>query len=109
MTSRRNDRARLTGLARSFLGTASTGEDHVGGKAADSALEADPAWLALHAERETLERALSLAQARQKFSTDPKTAADARREEAELLVSLDRVLTLIRAAEYRRRPGARRW
>jgi hypothetical protein len=101
--------ARFAGLVRFFLVTASTGEDGVGGEAVDPALEADPAWLALHAERESLERALTLAQAHQKFSTDPKTAADARREEAELLVSLDRVLTLIRAAEYRRRPGARRW
>ena len=64
---------------------------------------------ALHAEREALERALTLAQARQKFSTDPGTAAQARVEESELLVNLDRVLTLIRAAEYRRRPGSRRW
>jgi hypothetical protein len=76
---------------------------------ADSATETDPAWLALHAEREALERALALAQARQKFSSDPDAAAAARREEADLLINLDRVLTLIRAAEYRRRPGARRW
>ncbi|PJI36915.1 hypothetical protein CTI14_70875, partial [Methylobacterium radiotolerans] len=41
-------------------------------------------------------------QARQKFSRDPEAASAARVEEAELLVSLDRVLTLIRAAEYRR-------
>ncbi|MHB2209001.1 hypothetical protein [Methylobacterium sp. CM6257] len=81
----------------------------MGGEEADADTEADPAWLALHAERESLERALALAQARQKFSTDPKTVDQARLEEAELLVSLDRVLTLIRAAEYRRRPGARRW
>jgi hypothetical protein len=81
----------------------------VGGEEADAATDTDPAWLALHAEREGLERALALAQARQKFSTDPETVAQARREEAEMLVSLDRVLTLIRAAEYRRRPGARRW
>lgn len=79
------------------------------GAEADSAIEADPAWLALHAEREGLERALALAQARQKFSSDPEASAAARLEEAELLVNLDRVLTLIRAAEYRRRPGARRW
>jgi hypothetical protein len=81
----------------------------VGGEEVDTALDADPAWLALHAERAAVERALTLAQARQKFSTDRNTVAEARREEAELLVSLDRVLTLIRAAEYRRRPGARRW
>ena len=82
---------------------------NVGGEVVDTAPDSDPAWLALHAEREALERALTLAQAHQKFSSDPGTAANARREEAELLVSLDRVLTLIRAAEYRRRPGARRW
>jgi hypothetical protein len=81
----------------------------VGGDVVETALDADPSWLALHAEREEVERALTLAQARQKFSSDPNTAAEARREEAALLVSLDRVLTLIRAAEYRRRPGARRW
>ncbi|MCJ2137994.1 hypothetical protein MKK69_28760 [Methylobacterium sp. J-026] len=79
------------------------------GERADSASEADPGWLALHAEREAVERALTLAQARQKFSTDPEAAAAARRDEADLLVNLDRVLTLIRAAEYRRTPGARRW
>lgn len=79
------------------------------GESANSATEIDPGWLALHAERETVERALALAQARQKFSSDPDAAAAARREEADLLVNLDRVLTLIRAAEYRRRPGARRW
>jgi hypothetical protein len=81
----------------------------VGGDVVETALDADPSWLALHAEREEVERARTLAQARQKFSSDPNTAAEARREEAALLVSLDRVLTLIRAAEYRRRPGARRW
>ncbi|MEG9526582.1 MAG: hypothetical protein MIL41_12565 [Hyphomicrobiales bacterium] len=81
----------------------------MGGEEVEAATEADPAWLALHAEREALERALTLAQARQKFSTDPGTATQARVEESELLVNLDRVLTLIRAAEYRRRPGSRRW
>jgi hypothetical protein len=81
----------------------------VSGEDARTEAEPDPAWLALHAEREALERGLALAQARQKFSSDPKVAAAARLEEAELLVSLDRVLTQIRAAEYRRRPGARRW
>lgn len=81
----------------------------MGGEEVDTAAEADPAWLDLHAEREAVERALTLAQARQKFSADPAAASAARCEEAELLVSLDRVLTLIRAAEYRRRPGARRW
>lgn len=77
----------------------------------DETAEAGPdaAWLALHGEREGLERALSLAQARQRFSTDAHDVARARTDEADLLVSLDRVLTMIRAAEYRRRPGARRW
>jgi len=69
----------------------------------------DAAWLALHGEREALERALALAQARRRFARTPTEAADAQREEAELLVSLDRILTRIRAEEYRRRPGARRW
>ncbi|MDP4003182.1 hypothetical protein [Methylobacterium sp. NEAU K] len=76
---------------------------------ADAEAGPDAAWLALHADREAVERALSLAQARQRFGTDPEAVAQARREEAELLVSLDRVLTQIRAAEYRRRPGSRRW
>lgn len=81
----------------------------MGAEEAGTATEDDPAWVALHAEREALERALTLAQARQKFSTDPQAAAQARVEETDLLVNLDRVLTLIRAAEYRRRPGSRRW
>lgn len=79
------------------------------GEGTDPVTERDPGWLALHAEREALERALALAQAHQKFSPDADVAAAARLEEAALLVDLDRVLTLIRAAEYRRRPGARRW
>lgn len=70
---------------------------------------ADAAWLALHGERESLERALSLALARQRFGTDAGDVARARADEADLLLSLDRVMTRIRAAEYRRRPGARRW
>lgn len=69
----------------------------------------DAAWLALHEEREALERALALAQARCRFAPDATEAAEAQAEEATLLVSLDRVLTRIRAAEYGRRPGARRW
>ncbi|MDP4024255.1 hypothetical protein Q8W71_16620 [Methylobacterium sp. NEAU 140] len=69
----------------------------------------DAAWLALHAEREALERALALAQARQRYGRDTAEVARARAEEAAMLVDLDRVLTRIRAAEYRRRPGARRW
>lgn len=69
----------------------------------------DAAWLDLHAEREALERALALAQARRRFAKGAAEAGEAQREEAELLVSLDRVLTRIRAAEYGRQPGARRW
>ena len=77
----------------------------------EEAAQADPdaAWLALHGERESLERALSLAVARQRFGTDAGDVARARTDETELLVSLDRVMTMIRAAEYRRRPGARQW
>lgn len=69
----------------------------------------DAAWLALHDEREALERALALAQARRRFAQTPGEEAQAQQEEVDLLVSLDRVLTRIRAEEYRRRPGARRW
>jgi hypothetical protein len=69
----------------------------------------DAAWLALHEEREALERALALAQARSRFAPGPADAAAAQEEVAALLVNLDRVLTRIRAAEYGRRPGARRW
>ncbi len=75
----------------------------------DQAADADGAVLALHEEREALERALALAQARQRFSPDPNEAARARDEETALLASLDRVMTMIRAAEYKRGPGARRW
>ncbi len=59
----------------------------MGGDVVETALDADPSWLALHAEREEVERALTLAQARQKFSSDPNTAAEARREEANKRVS----------------------
>lgn len=69
----------------------------------------DEAFLALHAERQALERDLALAQVRQRFGADRAEIDRARADEAALLVSLDRVLTLIRAAEYRRRPGSRRW
>ena len=69
----------------------------------------DTAWLALHEEREALERALALAQARRRFAGSPAEAAQAQQDEADLLVSLDRVLTRIRAEEYRRKPGARQW
>ncbi len=70
---------------------------------------ADDEFLALHGEREALERALSLAQARQRFSTEPGDSDQAVHDEAELLARLDRLMTRLRAVEYRRAPGARRW
>lgn len=70
---------------------------------------ANAEWHDLHEQREAVERALSLAQARQRFAKDPADAAEAEREEAVLLQDLDRLLTRIRAAEYGRQPGARRW
>jgi hypothetical protein len=109
MTSRRRSGGTVRGF-RAFLPvTVRKDVVTVEGESPDSPTEIDPNWLALHAEREALERALTLAQAHQKFSSNPDAAAAARREEADLLVNLDRVLTLIRAAEYRRKPGARRW
>ncbi len=69
----------------------------------------DGAYQALHAEREALERDLALAKARQSFSKEPGEAERARADEVSMLKSLDGLLTRIRAAEYQRRPGARRW
>lgn len=69
----------------------------------------DAAWRELHEEREGLERALALVQTRRKVARDAAEAGEAEREEADLLLDLDRVLTRIRAAEYGRQPGARRW
>ena len=69
----------------------------------------DAAWRELHEERESLERALALVQTRQRIAKDDAEADEAAREEAGLLLNLDRVLTRIRAAEYGRQPGARRW
>ncbi|MCJ2036986.1 hypothetical protein [Methylobacterium sp. J-068] len=71
--------------------------------------DADAAFLDLHAQREALERQLSLAQLRQQFGTGQDEVARATSEEQSLLLSLDRVLTLIRAAEYKRQPNSRRW
>ncbi|WP_430910954.1 hypothetical protein [Methylobacterium sp. sgz302541] len=71
--------------------------------------KADEALLDLHDERARLERGLSLAQARQRFGADAAEMERAHEEEGRLLARLDGVLTQIRAAEYRRRPGARRW
>ena len=69
----------------------------------------DEDFLDLHREREEVERALRLAQARQRFSTEPGDSERAVRDEAELLARLDRLMTRLRAVEYRRGPGARRW
>ncbi|GEP10599.1 hypothetical protein [Methylobacterium gnaphalii] len=69
----------------------------------------DAAFLALHNEREMIERELTLAQQRQRYGTDDGEIQQARQQEASLLKDLDRVMTLIRAAEYKRQPGARRW
>ena len=69
------------------------------------------AYRALHAERSLLERALTLAQQEQKFGSERAAIEQARLREESLLKDLDRVLTMIRAAEVRRRagPAARRW
>lgn len=71
----------------------------------------EASYLALHAERSLLERELTLAQQRQRFGADAGEVAQARAKEESLLKDLDRVLTMIRAAEVRRKPGpgARRW
>lgn len=77
-----------------------------------NAQQPDPqesAFLTLHSEREMLERALTLAQQHQRFGANAEAIEAARLRESSLLKDLDRVMTLIRAAEYRRRPGARRW
>ena len=67
------------------------------------------ALLALHGERSEIERALVLAQQRQLYSPDPADARRAEADEQALLTDLDRILTRIRAAEYRRQPSARVW
>ncbi|WP_420847359.1 hypothetical protein [Methylobacterium organophilum] len=69
----------------------------------------DAVYLALHGERAELERALTLARQRQQFGSNPAEIEAARMEEASLLKDLDRILTMIRAAEIKRRPGGRRW
>lgn len=69
----------------------------------------EAAFMALHAEREMLERELVLAQQHQRFGEGPDEVERARQREESLLKDLDRVMTLIRAAEYKRRPGAKRW
>jgi hypothetical protein len=74
---------------------------------------ADPqeaAYLALHAERAALEEELTRQQQRQRFGSNEQEIASARATESSLLKDLDRVLTMIRAAEIRRQqPIARRW
>lgn len=74
---------------------------------------ADPqeaAYRTLHAERAALEEDLALLQHRQRFGSDENDIASARAAESALLKDLDRVLTLIRAAEIKRQqPQARRW
>ena len=67
------------------------------------------ALVELHGEREAVERRLVLAQQRRQFGTDADDVVQAGHDEREALLELDRVLTRIRAAEYRRQPGARRW
>jgi hypothetical protein len=67
------------------------------------------ALLALHAEREALERRLALARQQRLYLSDPAAIAAAQTAEQDLLVQLDRLLTRIRAAEYRHRPGGRPW
>lgn len=70
----------------------------------------EAAYLALHAERAALEDELALLQHRQRFGSDEDEVASARATESALLKDLDRVLTMIRAAEIKRQqPHARRW
>jgi hypothetical protein len=89
--------------------TDAASNDPQGGGAVEALDPQEAAYRALHAERDALERALTLAQQRQQFG-DAADAVAARAGEAQLLKDLDRVLTLIRAAEIRRnQPKARRW
>lgn len=69
----------------------------------------EDAFQALHAERQALERDLVLAQQRQRYGKDQVDIAQAGEDERTLLARLDHILTQLRAAEYNRRPGARRW
>jgi hypothetical protein len=64
--------------------------------------------LALHAERTALEQELARAEQQRLYLADPAAAA-AQAREAALLTELDRLMTRIRAAEYRSQPGARSW
>ncbi len=72
----------------------------------------DPArreLMALHAERAELEQRLARAEQERLYLADPAAVDAARDEEAALLAELDRIMTRIRAAEYRSQPGARTW
>lgn len=69
----------------------------------------EDAFQALHAERQALERDLVLAQQRQRYGQDQVDIVQAGEDERTLLGRLDHILTQLRAAEYKRRPGARRW
>ncbi|MEA1831991.1 hypothetical protein U8607_07820 [Methylobacterium durans] len=75
----------------------------------DPADPTEAAYLELHRRREALERSLALVQIRLRCAVDAADAARIKAEEASQLRDLDQVLTMIRAAEYKRRPGARRW
>nr|WP_282103797.1 hypothetical protein [Methylobacterium sp. 37f] len=63
----------------------------------------------MHGQREELERQLALVQLKRQFGPGQDAIDQATADEQSLLVSLDRVMTLIRAAEYKRLPNARRW
>lgn len=70
---------------------------------------AEAAFLDLHAQREELERRLSLTRMHQQFGPAQDDIERANSDEKALLLRLDRVLTQIRAAEYKRQPNSRRW
>ncbi|TNC08255.1 hypothetical protein FF100_29880 [Methylobacterium terricola] len=65
--------------------------------------------MALHAERAELEQRLARAEQERLYLAEPGAAASAQAEETTLLAELDRLMTRIRAAEYRSQPGARTW
>ncbi|QRE77695.1 hypothetical protein F1D61_06665 [Methylobacterium aquaticum] len=65
--------------------------------------------MALHAERAEMEQRLARAEQERLYLADPAAVAAAADAEAALLAELDRLMTRIRAAEYRSQPGARSW
>ncbi|MGF3027356.1 hypothetical protein ACQVP2_31680 [Methylobacterium aquaticum] len=65
--------------------------------------------MALHAERAELEQRLARAEQERLYLADPAAVAAARDAQTALLAQLDRLMTRIRAAEYRSQPGARTW